>query len=139
MSIASSLQPRDPARMKKRAATDAYGAGGMHRVFTYETLRNIATMSHIIGYDPNWRPVEALDQEKVTVMRDPDGGDPYDTIRPNRGERVKGALVLVDDDGLRKLDNWEQKYVRRLIQLTDGRPAWAYVMKEHLHARHSIR
>lgn len=95
-----------------------------HRVFVYQTLRNIHTLAKVLGKK---KP------EHYAILPDwseKDRGGGYHTIVKSKGDRVEGDLFYVTDDELLKLDKWEDRYERETVKLKDGKEAFVYIMKE---------
>lgn len=42
------------------------------------------------------------------------------------GESVPGELYLVGPEKMVELDEWEERFTRKRVQLSDGTRAWAY-------------
>jgi gamma-glutamylcyclotransferase (GGCT)/AIG2-like uncharacterized protein YtfP len=100
------------------------------RLFVYETLRNPATVAHVLNRDIPYRPAEAVGVKKVPVEIHP-GGTYYDLI-DSPYHSTSGHVMEVNPEEMELLDNWEDKYERAVVDLHDQKQAFAYVLKMDL-------
>ena len=100
------------------------------RLFVYETLRNPQTVAHVLGRDIPYRPAEAVGVKKVPVEIHP-GGTYYDLI-DSPYHSTHGHVMELNPEEFELMDNWEDKYERDLVELHDGKQAFAYVLSSDL-------
>jgi gamma-glutamylcyclotransferase (GGCT)/AIG2-like uncharacterized protein YtfP len=100
------------------------------RVFVFETLMNPEIRTAVLKTDiktvlsaiPNWKEINV----------ESDGGKDYHTIVPSLGDQVKGMILYVDEEQLKKLDYWEDQYDRKKVILSyngEHGVAYVYVLK----------
>jgi HK97 family phage portal protein len=59
-----------------------------------------------------------------------DHGDGYTSVEPAEGATVPGLLLFLTPGELDALDAWEDRYLRREVELDDGRAAWVYELRD---------
>lgn len=99
------------------ATTPAVGPG-THAVFVYGTLRLASVRWLVLGSAVDTTPAVLPGYRR-------DGLD----IEPQAGSEVRGVVIAVDADALRRLDRYERlgiRYDRVRVTLSDGEEAWAY-------------
>lgn len=97
------------------------------RVFVYETLKNPDVMSKVLGRTLNHTVAHAVNEKKVPILIK--GHGLYYTLRPSAKHLTQGYVFDVTEGELQKLDDWEDRYVRRPVELDDGDMAYAYILE----------
>jgi gamma-glutamylcyclotransferase (GGCT)/AIG2-like uncharacterized protein YtfP len=101
----------------------------MEKVFVYKTLKKRKTDTKALGH-PLHRS-EFLQKAILPGYRDVNRGKGYHTILKDPSSEVKGKLMHVTHEDLKRLDDWEDKYKRIKVKLKDDETAWAYQLKVH--------
>lgn len=94
----------------------------LERVFIYGTLEDRNTRKKALG--ENVKAVPASAKGNVTDKNS------YPDFHPQGKEDVKGELLTLTPEQVKKLDNWETKYNRKEITLDNGERAWVYEEKK---------
>ena len=97
-------------------------------IFGYRTLRNAGTRKKVIGYKVDAKPAIAEGYKKETWST-PEGKG-FDTMVPHKGEAVSGVRFEVDDEGLAKLNAWEDEYKQGTCQLSTKEKAICWYLKD---------
>jgi gamma-glutamylcyclotransferase (GGCT)/AIG2-like uncharacterized protein YtfP len=91
------------------------------KLFVYNTLLNHPTLVHALRYLPRIKKAKLPNALEKSYRG-------YPTLHRADGHSVSGEVFEVSDEGLRRLDKWEDHYRRVLVQLADGTTADAYVV-----------
>jgi gamma-glutamylcyclotransferase (GGCT)/AIG2-like uncharacterized protein YtfP len=97
------------------------------RVFVFETLMNPEIRAAVLKTDIKTYQEKIWNWKEINV--ESEGGKDYHTIVPSLGSEVKGLVLLVDEDQLKKLDYWEDQYDRKKVLLSAGNLAYVYVLR----------
>lgn len=97
-------------------------------VFVFATMRNHSTQRHVLGEVEKGEVALLPDYVEQLVVFD---ADHYPTVKPSKGDVVKGEIIQVDGKQLKALDQWEHLYKRVSLTTSKG-PAWVYIFR---HAR----
>jgi gamma-glutamylcyclotransferase (GGCT)/AIG2-like uncharacterized protein YtfP len=98
-------------------------------LFVYGTLMDPDTRADVIGRSlPYMEPdslcgfsVETVEIENTT----------YPALVPNGHNIVHGAIIILHEDELKSLDEYETDvYKRQMVRLMSGKEAWVFVKKE---------
>jgi gamma-glutamylcyclotransferase (GGCT)/AIG2-like uncharacterized protein YtfP len=97
----------------------------MSKVFAYRSLKNAMVQKEVLGHAVPSREGVLLDYKEI------DEGKDYHSIASEKGGKVIGKVLTVTNAELRKIDKWEDKYIRKEVQLEDGEKAFVYIYKEN--------
>lgn len=110
-------------------------SSGVYELFGYGTFRNRSQFAKIVK-----RPAAYLRTDKIVGyvrrcgtlnMSDAQGDHRrYCTLIPNESGVAEGDVIEVTDQDLMKLDDWEDHYDRREVELLSGATAFAYFMSD---------
>ncbi len=90
-------------------------AEGRSLLFVYGTLKDPNLMRSLTGREFPARPAELAGWRLAPASRSESG---YPEIEPSPRDRVAGLLLSgLDGDALRVLDQYEEGYVRRRVQV----------------------
>jgi len=95
---------------------------GKQKVFVYGTLKDPKTRKEAIGEHVKTEMAIAPNDEKFDIKSFPD-------IKHDEGKNLRGEVLEVTPEQLKKLDNWEEKYERSTIILENGEKAFVYKLK----------
>ena len=98
-------------------------------LFVYGTLLSPETREHVFG-----RPVPYMDPDTISGY-EIDGLTiekvSYPALIRNTSSMVHGGIVVIHEDELRLLDEYEtESYCRTFVRLMSGKEAWVYAKKE---------
>jgi gamma-glutamylcyclotransferase (GGCT)/AIG2-like uncharacterized protein YtfP len=97
----------------------------MAEVFVYATLEDKHTDYKALGHNLKGSKDAELYNWTKKVYK-----NGYDTIYLKPNGKVKGKLLVVSDEDLKKLDDWEDRYNRVEIANYNDEPVYAYRLKE---------
>jgi gamma-glutamylcyclotransferase (GGCT)/AIG2-like uncharacterized protein YtfP len=100
---------------------------GMEKVFVYATLLDKKARKKLLGRDVEYHVDKLIGYREVNI--ESNEGPNYHTLLPDETDSVLGKRFLVTLDELRKLDGWEDEYIRKKMQLVSGHVAWVYFLK----------
>jgi gamma-glutamylcyclotransferase (GGCT)/AIG2-like uncharacterized protein YtfP len=101
----------------------------MEKVFVYETLQKRKIDTEALGH-PLYK-YETMQDCILQGYKEVNKGNGYHTIIKKDNSEVKGKILSVTPNDLKKLDDWEDKYKRIKVTLKNGEEAWAYQLKAH--------
>jgi len=97
------------------------------KLFIYETLRHRNIQKEALGHTKTESRAVLPGWSEVFIGK---GKDAYPTLIPSHSVgsngNVKGDIILIDQDDLKKLDKWEDHY-RRIKVATSAGEAWTFV------------
>lgn len=100
---------------------------GHVKVFVYATLKDPKTEKLAMGHiDPE---TKALLVGYTPAMIEDHMGQKWPTLIRNNLAATHGDIIEADENDLKSLDNWENKYHRQVVSTTAGQ-AYAYFLKE---------
>lgn len=94
---------------------------GIMKIFVYATLKNHPTLGHVLHHMPKTRDVR-LDGYRETFQNS------WPTLIRARDGSIKGQEFQVSKVDEKRLDAWENHYVKHLVTLSDGSEAYAYIL-----------
>lgn len=93
-------------------------------VFVYGTLKNPNLTRKVLGHYAPYK-TETVEGEKETIHT-------YPNLIPKKDHhQVKGHELEVDDQDIKKLDQWEEKYKRKKVKLNDHDLSYYYRLKRN--------
>lgn len=92
---------------------------GKQKVFVYGTLRDEATRTEALGEKVKSVPGVAPNEKKIDIQTFPE-------IEHEEGRNLRGDVIEVTPEQIKKLDSWEEKYERDVITLDNGDKAYVY-------------
>lgn len=96
------------------------------RLFVYATLKSQIAQRQAMGHAVKGEPAEIQDWREEQVRRD---GDTWPTLLPAIGQNVKGEILEVDEADMRRLSQWESRYVRILVMTAEHEAVWTFVAR----------
>lgn len=98
-----------------------------HPLFAYGTLNDPAKQAELFGA----RLVGTADVlEGYATVDLAQGSENYLAAAPQEGAAIKGFVLELSEDDLKKADDWEgEAYARKKLKLRSGAEAWVYLKK----------
>ena len=93
----------------------------VEKVFVYGTLKDVKTRKEALG--------ENVQAEEATAKGTVTENKKYPDFHPEGKHEIKGEVLTLTPEQIKKLDNWEEKYDRKQITLDNGEKAWVYEEK----------
>ena len=97
----------------------------MPLLFVYRSLKDIGLDEKLLGHKITIVSSEA----KLPGFREENEGKDYHTVIPDSNAITIGTLISVDENDIKALDQWEERYTRIECPLDGGVMAFTYVMK----------
>ena len=97
-------------------------------LFVYGTLITGKTLKNILDRDVPGIPatLDGYDSSKMVVIE----SESYPAAEKNIECSIQGLLIEVTSEELEKLDVYEtDAYIRKEVELTNGKKAWVYLNK----------
>jgi gamma-glutamylcyclotransferase (GGCT)/AIG2-like uncharacterized protein YtfP len=105
----------------------------VEKLFSYGTLRDGDVQRAVFGRTVDTTP-DLLSGYRLVSVRVSNwdaaaisGGDVQLTLVPGEGEPIKGSVLNITEEELRRADNYEPKEFKRVqVRLCSGIEAWVY-------------
>lgn len=97
----------------------------LNYLFVYGTLIDKKVQEKVIGRKLSGIPNSLPGYKKSTVVID---NITYPILIPHQNGHIKGQVLELTEDELKKVDTYETDVYRRIgVNLSDGMKAWVYV------------
>jgi len=97
------------------------------QVFVYETLLSDKLRKKLLKRDTKTYVDKIIGYREVSIATNE--GPNYHTLLPEQTSSVMGKRFTVTREELRILDNYEDEYIRKRIQLASDNIAWVYLLR----------
>lgn len=95
------------------------------KLFLYTTLKNFHPILKALHDTKASAPAYLQGYKPISVT---ESFQQWPSLEPSPPASIIGEIMTVTADDLHQIDNWEPRYIRRLIQTSQGR-AWVYLFK----------